>query len=295
MDESAGMAGEHAWLPAALTKLENAFLALGLGWKSSTPNLYGLVGFGRAHNSSLNGLLGHIFNFTDGTTMAPLSDFGQVASQLLADHRGKWEDGYQAIQHALKNIALRSTPNLQRIMIFVSDEDRDVTSAGQGISREFIQSLLKEKHFTLHVVVDNTFTANGMRALGINSTKWAFLENDDGEVMDVSGGQIGGGYLGTRQDYTQLALELKGTAWDINLLRRTSSLFTDGFAKVIATETSILGMNCSHCGTANGVSMCRAAQKVHCTRPKADPLWPLRIPGICVVWCTFPSQQRMKG
>ena len=269
MDESLFMEFEHNTIDGAMVELEEAFLALGIGSTPSTPNLYGLVGYGRAETSSLNGQLGHVFSFKDGTTMAPIYDFEQVRSQLREDNQGSEEDGYQAIKHALENIELRNTPNVRRVLILVSDEDRDVSSEGQGITRESIQAYLNEKQFVLHVIVANSFIANGMPALGINSTRWAFVVNDTDDVVESQGAQIGPGYEGTAVDYTELALDLNGTAWDISLFRHWDyfSMLMDKFANVVAMETYVLGSKCPDCGTriVHDVSMCRAARKVHST------------------------------
>ena len=270
------MVFEHDAIGAAVWGLEDAFLALGIGLTPSTPNLYGLVGYGRAETSSRNGQLGHVFSFKDGRTMAPYSDFEQVRSQLLEDNQGSEEDGYQAIEHALENIELRNTPNVRRVLILVSDEDRDVSSEGQGITRESIQTYLNEKQFVLHVIVENSFIANGMLALGINSTRWAYVVNDNGDVVESQGAQIGPGYGGTRIDYTELALDLNGTAWDIGLFRHWDYffVFTGKFTNVVAMETYVLGSKCPDCGTriVHDVSMCRAARKVHSTGAEVNPL-----------------------
>ena len=300
MDESLSMEFEHAVIGEAMRRLENAFLALGIGSTPSAPNLYGLVGYGRAETSSLNGQLGHVFSFKDGRTMAPFSDFEQVTSQLLEDNQGSEEDGYQAIEHALENIALRNTPNVRGVLILVSDEDRDVSSEGQGITRESIQTYLKEKQFVLHVIVENSFIANGMLALGINSTRWAFVVNDNDDVVESQGVQIGPGYRGTRADYTELALDLNGTAWDINLFRHWQyfSVLTDKFTDVVAMETYVLGSKCPDCGMriVHDVSMCRAARKIHSTgAAKVNPLWPPVI--LAYVWLSvsFSNEKGWNG
>ena len=235
VDESRSMDNEHNWTPGMVHDLEMTLKNIGIGVCPSLPNLFGIVGFGRGLNARPYGSLAHTFTSRDGRKMLPINDLAQVTAQVQSDSTGSYEDGYQAIEHALNDIDFRTNQNVGRLMILISDEDRD--NIRRSLSRQRIKDLLMKRKMTLHVVVDNTFSAKGRTAFGVNSTEWAFLQGDNGTVIAAPGAQLGLGFANTLRQYTELALELNGTAWDINLLRRgrkTTQTMTYAFTRVVA-------------------------------------------------------------
>ena len=266
VDESKSMDEEHAWIAGMVNDLEMTLKSFGIGVSPLLPNLFGIIGFGRGESAHPNGYLAHTFTSHDGREMLPINDFVQVSMLLKADVDGSVEDGYQAIEHALNTIDFRTNQNIGRVMILISDEDRDNTPQGKSLSRERIRSHLMEKQMALHVIVDNTFEANGTTALGVNSTGWAFLQGDKGIVTNAPGAQLGRGYAETRRDYTELALEVNGTAWDNNLVQKggeTTQALTSAFTRFVASNTYELGANCKRCGYQSGTSNYRCLQ-VNC-------------------------------
>ena len=258
VDESNSMEGEHRWTFGMCERLETALLRKRIG--VSKPNLFALVGYGKAEYSLPYGYLAHTFTSYDARTLVPFFEFISTLVQLHADVYGSVEDGYQAMDHALKNIPFRTTQNVARIMILISDEDRDVTPEGFLITRALMQNQLWMNHTTLHVVVDNTFTANGKEALGVDSEGHAFLQVDFEQFIAANGAEIGPGYEGTLYYYTSLALALNGTAWDINILRKggaTSEVFSKAVTSVLASETHLLGTECQQCGYEGSYYLCR--------------------------------------
>ncbi|XP_065179368.1 sushi, von Willebrand factor type A, EGF and pentraxin domain-containing protein 1-like [Sycon ciliatum] len=237
VDESRSMEFEHAWLPGMLRSLEDSLTASGIGQGTSDRsqrNLYALVGFGKApdatahvHQSDCASPNGDLF---------PIECYPSANSKLEADPRGSIEDGYEAIQHALQNIPWRRGPGVAHNMIFISDEDRDAVAS---TSRADIKQLLQDNGFVLNVVIDNEFfDSNGDNLLGMAHTGAGFRGQPNGVFTEVSDVTVGNGYAKTKVDYTNLALELSGASWDINILRSgiQSASFTAAFTSVKTME-----------------------------------------------------------
>ena len=254
VDESRSMAKEHAWIPTMIEALELSLLHRGIGIDPFKPNLYGLVGFARGASSPPYGYLAHTFTLKgfggmESRDLFPYYELFRLIPELKTDPEGRTEDGYQAIDHALRNISFRTAYDVVRVVILITDEDRDVSIEGQGLSRESMRTLLLKNHVGLHVVVDNTFTVNGGTALGIDSKGSAILEAGQGNFV-VSGAELGGGYERTRHDYTDLALEVNGTAWDLNELRKSGIelTITRAFTELIVSQIIQSGTTCKQCG-----------------------------------------------
>ena len=239
VDESGGMSDVHAWIQVAISDLETHLVRVGIG-SSSTRNFYGLVGFGRG-SSTPNGHLGHTLTLGDGRTMYPFLEFQRVAALLKADVDGDIHDGYEAIEHAIRNAQLRNADSIVRIMILVTDHDRDETREGRGFDRRSTQYLLRSNNFAFHVIAEQFAMAPEWRtAFGVNGSSWAFLKNDDlSGVVAVPNGRIGWVYGNTFTDYTMLGLtkQLDGSAWNIDFTRpggNSTASFTRAFVEVVA-------------------------------------------------------------
>ena len=241
VDESGGMSDVHAWIQMATTDLEARLVRVGIG-SSSTRNFYGLVGFGRG-SSTPNGHLGHMLTLGDGRTMYPFLEFQRVAALLKADVVGNIHDGYEAIEHAIRNAQLRNADSIVRIMILVTDYDRDETREGRGLDRRSTQYLLRSNNFACHVIAEQSVMAtDGRPAFGINGSRWAFLENDElSGVVAVPNGRIGSFYGSTYRDYTVLGLtkQLNGAVWNIDFTRHggnSTASFTRAFVEVVGNK-----------------------------------------------------------
>ena len=238
VDESQGIRTEHGWVPDMVQELDAALMNLGLGESSSTPNLFGLVGYGEM-NVRL-GSVGRTLTLDDGQTMYSSSQLAKVA-RMLKKYGGK-EDGYQAMEHALQKLQLRNSENIEQIMILITDEDRDVvTPQGKEITRKNMRKLLKLKDIALHVVVGQHFyTVDGRPAFGMNSSEWAFVQTKTDSVEELPRARKGFALGSTEWDYTNLALRLNGTAWDFWRIGKEGperALFTHAVTRVVAAQT----------------------------------------------------------
>ena len=253
VDESASMEGEHQWLPGMIGSLEAQLKAENIGIDPALPNMYALVGFGQRDSSPK--LYPHTYNDTrTGATLFPQTLFSAAAAQLYADPSGRVEDGYLAIQHAFDTIPLRRQSNVHYNVIFITDEDRDMLGdEGRAITRSKMKVFLRNVHgkgALLNVVVDNDFSCGATPALGVDFARRGFVADGIGDYTACPTGTIGRGYQTTRVDYTTMALELEGAAWDINLLRATGATaasFTKAFTDVKTAEINRQIDSCRRC------------------------------------------------
>ena len=180
------------------------------------------------------------------------ASFPQAARKLYADPEGRVEDGYEAIMFALNNTVCESngTTSVAKNLIFISDEDRDVTDRGRSTTRNVLKRFLRRNNWLPNVVIDNTFACKGDDAIGVDSSLTAYIGDNAGSYGTCEDAQIGPGYATTRRDYTNLALELGGASWDINVLRQGGSLaasFTNAFTDVKTSEIRRATDQCRRC------------------------------------------------
>jgi len=210
VDESGSMKDEHAWLSSAFISLESTLTGAGVGI-----NQYALIGFGRRSDPAP-------ILHTDFTDIRGLNS--EFAS-LIVD--GGTEDGYAAIDFALNNITFRS--GSQRIIILITDEDRDVTST--SITKTSIFNDMVSNAIQLNVVGNVTFT-NG--ALGVNAEKVGYFNDGKGNLVETPGNTVVAGKGSTVNDYVTLAWNLGGSVFDLNILRKggvNASVFTKAFIR----------------------------------------------------------------
>eukprot|EP00117_Sycon_ciliatum_P048173 scpid2370/ scgid5761/ Sushi, von Willebrand factor type A, EGF and pentraxin domain-containing protein 1; CCP module-containing protein 22; Polydom; Selectin-like osteoblast-derived protein; Serologically defined breast cancer antigen NY-BR-38 len=243
VDESASMEGEHAWLPGMIENLERSLIERQIGNSPTLPNMYSLVGYGQRDNN-LPKLYPHAYEDGQGRRLFPARSFPSAAQGLFADDLGKTEDGYLAIKYALDEIPLRRGQDVIYNVIFISDEDRDTLPGGENLTRPVMKRTMRNIHgkgALLNVVVDQQFACGDTPALGVDFNRKGYVEqlNTGGEFNTCDRGRLTSFYEGTRRDFTTLALELSGAAWDINLLRRggpTAVAFTGAFTQVKTSE-----------------------------------------------------------
>ena len=263
IDESSSMGTAHAWINVMIDILEVELRKQGIGLSASTPNLYGIVGYGRPTGSSPSSYLGHTFDL-NGKKLVPIPEFLEMPKLLESFPNGRVEDGYQAMEHAMLDMPFRTADNIERAMILITDEDRDRTPEGLHISRRHMMSLLQQhRFFSLNVVVDTTFRVNGSTALGMDSSDFGYLLNDQGEVVKLPSASLGRGYIRTNSDYSTVALELRGSAWNIQELRKfgptgEAPALTAAFTQALASNIYELGNQCFLCLTSSGVTKCSA-------------------------------------
>ena len=281
VDESSSMAFYHNWLSSTIKQLDDALLESNIGTDPLVPNRYALVGFGRSALPNGSDILTrpHAFSY-EGQKIVHIDQYSSINSQLKEG--GNIEDGYLAIDYALKNLTDENGNNLLRInepgvainVIFITDEDRDVlTPYGSAITRSGIKRTINRAGALLNVVVDQEFYAGNDRAFGYDSTKTAYIVEPFGEYRNATeGARLGIGYGGTRRDYTNVALELDGAAWDIKILRQAGAVgrsFTNAFLKVKTKEVLRSIDQCRRCscvdfGRVSRLSCRKAADQPKC-------------------------------
>ena len=248
VDESSSMEGEHAWLPGMISSLQDNLVAQGIGATSALPNRYVLVGFGKSTPNPF----AHFLEANNARVFLA-ADYSKANALLIADPLGSLEDGYQAIIYGLDGVDWRTAPNIARNLIFISDEDRDVGARGQSLTRPLVKRRLRQSGFIPNAVIDNTFSGStpSVPAIGVDSKFIAYIQGPNGTFRSTNDNvKVGEGYVTTRRDYTNLALELGGAAWDINILRsggNASLSFTNAFTRVKTSEIQDQIDRCQRC------------------------------------------------
>jgi hypothetical protein len=208
MDESGSMAGEQAWIKAAVPVLDT-----GLGAAGVTDNRYGLIGFGASAAPAPS----RVRSFSvAGGQFGTAGEFVTAAGGLVTT--GSREDGWAAIV-AANAYTYRS--GAVRNYILVTDEDRDDTFA---TNYEAMLGSLKATNTLLNAVVNANFKCgDGSAAIGVIGTT-GYKADGAGGFSTCSGAAWGGTDSGTTFDnYIKLALDTGGGAWNLNILRSGGS------------------------------------------------------------------------
>ena len=224
VDESRNTQVEHRWLLSLVQNLEQRLLAERIGdvfQYRQCPNLYSLVGFGRRDVEA------HVFRDARGLDSVSARDLIALISTLSSDVEGYVEDGYHAIEHGLERTTWRlqrpvNGPPVGRAVILVTDEDWDQTGWSTDLSRQSIRRILERSGAALHAVVDQQFVANGRDLLGMTGNNQGFMVSG-GSYQQVSSAAVGQGFARTTEHYTELALGMGGSAWNILLARVQAS------------------------------------------------------------------------
>ena len=230
-DQSFSMEPFRDWLPRMASEIEGDLTRAGFGIHQECRNMYALVGYGRHSPNPL------AYTMTlNNQSLVMNSSFADLVSRLPAlvygAHR---EDGYEAINHALENVPFRKKMSISSSheyhveLILISDEDRDVVD--QNATRSTIQSKLYSYDARLHVIIDNTLNIDTVRTLGVSTTGsgqrgYVAVRGNTKRQCAVVGLStavgLGKGYAKTREHYTELALQVQGSVWDTNQLKRSS-------------------------------------------------------------------------
>ncbi|XZE55261.1 putative Ig domain-containing protein [Planctomycetaceae bacterium SH139] len=167
---------------------------------------------------------------------------------------GDVEDGYWGINHALEHLPFRT--HASRQIILLTDESRDPVRL--DLTKAQIKSQLEQASAALHVVAkaelsptDEQLTPN---ALGVNISpevpvsqdSFTFFYPDGDGTFHASVGnglRIDNAEETTREDYVDLAVELDGSAWNIEYLREPGtagelqrSSFTSALVSTLTNE-----------------------------------------------------------
>ncbi len=248
VDESGSMDTEHDWLnaggaiPSVVPLLESALLAKGVG-AGADANRYALVGYGSSNTHSPLNQVAHKHT-VGGGEFGSATNFTTAANGLTS--QGGTEDGYQAIDFALNQYTYR-TGNFARQVILITDEDRDINpstnnsnTSGNALNFAIVQEALRGADFTLNVIVNNGFRDGAFNtAMGVDADGTAYLVDGAGGFTTAPGGVPTGGTGTTKADYIDLAHQLGGAAWDLNIMRSggtSVSSFTGAFIAVKVEE-----------------------------------------------------------
>ncbi|NER39288.1 MAG: PEP-CTERM sorting domain-containing protein [Oscillatoria sp. SIO1A7] len=234
IDESGSMSGEHDWIRGMINDLDVALQAAGV-----TNNQYGLVGYGGLSDN----LLGYSYNVGSGSSLfGSASDFASATNQLTAS--GGFEDGYQALNHALNEYTFREGAAVN--LILVTDEDRDIHPDFNHLTYQTIlDEFQEENNALLNAVLSYNFAdGSGNQALGVDHQGNAYRADGTGGFIKTAGG-VAVSEANPRDnstnktDYVDLAWATNGAAWDLNLLRAggdTATSFTNAFVDVKVKE-----------------------------------------------------------
>lgn len=215
VDESGSMVQEHAWISMMTQLLDQALMDVEIGVEPR--NRFGVVGFGDDCNE--NNVFGRVLlsSTQEAFTVADnISDFTQ-----RLNIGGRQEDGYSAIGVALDSYAFR---DVAKQFILITDEDRDVVA--ENLTRDSIRAMLEDAGILLNAVISEEFQGDtDIRALGIdgNGNAYVYAPSIRSSFMVLEGSGMSiqdSAYGSTSADYTELALELGGAAWDLSQLRQ---------------------------------------------------------------------------
>ncbi len=214
VDESGSMSEEHTWIPMMIELLDKALMDVDVGL--STPNRFGVVGFGDDCNE--DNALGRVILNSAQQQFSVADNITDFTRNLNVG--GRKEDGYSAINVALDGYSFR---DVAKQFILITDEDRDVLQ--ENLTRDSIRVLLENAGIRLNSAISEEYEADGSRALGIDSSGNAYVYDpsirSSFRVIEGSGVPVqDSAYGSTNTDYTQLALELEGAAWDLSQLRQ---------------------------------------------------------------------------
>lgn len=218
VDESGSMGGDQDFLKnTVVDKLDSELAAAGV-----TDRSYGVVGFG--NSSVAPRVLG-------GSLTTSTTDTKNNLDSLLTN--GGTEDGWAAINFAIS--AFNYSAGAAINFILVTDEDRDNWDTSLNYSS--VLKSLTSRNILLNAVVSNTFyDGSNTRAIGIDDGGDAYLADGSGGYTTSTGGYATNS--STKSDYVDMALATGGAAWDINLMRSstTSLSFTEAFVDIKVQE-----------------------------------------------------------
>ncbi|XP_065175385.1 uncharacterized protein LOC135805293 isoform X2 [Sycon ciliatum] len=227
VDESDSMAFvQKSWFRETIRYLEDSLRKHGIGVYPGIPNQYSLVGFGRSHfpNDTHPVARQRVILDSSGNRVYGVDGFEEACAALQAS--GSREDGYNSIRFALEDIPelrLRQT-SVAPIVILVTDEDRDRHRDAASLTRSGLKRLIRKSGAQLECIVDNSFLMNGREGYGMDAGGVVYRSSrfvGQFEKVLVTGNPrrvTGYHRRNVRRDYTHVALELGGAAWDLKKL-----------------------------------------------------------------------------
>lgn len=222
VDESGSMSGEHTFLQTFVPDLSTAFSLLPTPLTAS----FGLVGYGGPNSGDPRQHLVGGGNF--GTD----AQFVTAAGSLVTS--GGTEDGYEAMMFALNNVQFTATQ--AKVVILVTDEDRDVTSTDTLAT---VQQALTAAGASWSSILDQSITSGQSTvAIGTDGTV-SYIADGSGGFTTEAGYVFGGSDGNTTADYSDPTLAGGGCVADLNLLRQggaTATSFAAAFLNCIQVQ-----------------------------------------------------------
>ncbi|MBN1586218.1 MAG: PEP-CTERM sorting domain-containing protein, partial [Candidatus Omnitrophica bacterium] len=164
-----------------------------------------------------------------------------TAATALTVSGGLVEDGWAALQFAM---GYSFRPGASVNVILVTDEDRDELNSN-GLTYDGVRDQLAAVGALLNVAVNHGFEdVNEDEALGVDADGNAYVPDGAGGYAISTGGvaTTPGALAPTaKADYIDMAWELGGAAWDLNILRDggdSARSFTAAFIDIKVSEIS---------------------------------------------------------
>ena len=162
------------------------------------------------------------FLHVDGQIFFPYNDFTHAGGRL--QRTGSIADGYEALNFTVLNAPFRESPNVAKIILLVTDQERSVLPSQTNLTNETILHLLNSHSIVMDTVVPIHLKIEGESTdhdiLGIHSYNQTSLVLPRGG-FEISSNQT---ILFTQasgqifSDYVALSLILQGSPWSLDLL-----------------------------------------------------------------------------
>ena len=132
---------------------------------------------------------------THTLTTPPPPLFLSSSAQLI--NAGFYEDGYEAIDFALRNVPFRESPFIAKNIILITDEGRSVIPEGENITRSSTQTALEQDSILLNVVVMADYQLGkepDRTVLGVDASGVSYILEPNGQfstrTMEEDGVEI---------------------------------------------------------------------------------------------------------
>ena len=192
--------------------------ALGFGVDAGNPNYYSVIGFG-----SSRGGQPYVLSASNGMVFFPATFFPTLPHLVYS---GNTADGYGAMLFALEQLAELGSlsPNRRTVMVIVTGEARQADDIQQAsLTKARLVALMRRHGIIPHVVVAQSFACGSNTNLsGIGPFQHGFTRGH--KVCNVPA-SLGSGYSTTTVDYSDLALQLGGSVWNIGHHRTSRDEF----------------------------------------------------------------------
>ncbi len=236
MDESASMFFAQQFSIQFIADLESGLLTKGLGSTPAGGNQFALLGFGGAGSIELGQVI------PVGANNAPFgtaAEYGVAAMGLVSN--GGIEDGYAAMDLMLQSYQPRV--DAAKFVILVTNEDRDVVNNSLTYSTTLVG--LQNAGYKLEgILAPQIVSANGQRALALDSFKNAYSDNGTGGFTVSANGRFGFSFDTSVPDYADMVHATGGIVGDINQISnsaQTAQIFSQVLVSSIVDQALGIG------------------------------------------------------